>query len=85
MLRLPPSTTLLPYTTLFRSVSRQLPSNDEIAQMVAKMNVTKGEGTAIRGITETIRGGWGDFATFFKKELGFTDADLSRLKGMYLE
>ena len=67
------------------AVSRQLPSNDEIAQMVAKMNVTKGEGTAIRGITETIRGGWGDFATFFKKELGFTDADLSRLKEMYLE
>ena len=53
--------------------------------MVAKMNVTKGEGTAIRGITETIRGGWGDFATFFNKELGFTDADLSQLKQMYLE
>lgn len=67
------------------AVSRQLPSNDEISQMVAKMNVTKGEGIAIRGITETVRGGWGDFDTFFKKELGFNDADLARLRQMYLE
>ncbi|MBA1392685.1 tyrosine-protein phosphatase, partial [Lactobacillus sp. XV13L] len=28
------------------AVARQLPSSDEISQMVAKMNVTKGEGTA---------------------------------------
>ncbi|RMC23470.1 MULTISPECIES: tyrosine-protein phosphatase [unclassified Lactobacillus] len=67
------------------AVSRQLPSNDEITQMVAKMNVTKGEGIAIRGITETIRGGWGDFATFFEKELGFNSADLTQLRQMYLE
>lgn len=67
------------------AISRQLPSNDEISQMVAKMNVTKGEGIAIRGITETVRGGWGDFETFFKKELGFNDADLARLRQMYLE
>jgi protein-tyrosine phosphatase len=67
------------------AVKRQLPSNDEITQMVAKMNVTKGEGIAIRGITETIRGGWGDFATFFEKELGFSKADLLQLRQMYLE
>lgn len=67
------------------AVSRQLPSNDEITQMVSKMNVTKGEGIAIRGITETIRGGWGDFPTFFKKELGFSDADLAQFRQMYLE
>lgn len=67
------------------ALSRQLPSNDEIAQMVAKMNVTKGDGIAIRGITETIRGGWGDFETFFKKALGFSEADLTKLRQMYLE
>lgn len=64
---------------------RQLPSNDEIASMVAKMNVTRGEGTAILGITETIRAGWGDFANFFKKELGFSHEDLARLRTLYLE
>lgn len=67
------------------AVSRQLPSNDEITQMVSKMNVTKGEGIAIRGITETVRGGWGDFATFFNKVLGFSTEDLAQLRRMYLE
>ncbi|WEV70802.1 tyrosine-protein phosphatase [Lactobacillus sp. ESL0785] len=67
------------------AISRQLPSNDDISKMVAKMNVTKGEGIAIRGITETIRGGWGDFANFFQKQLGFTADDLMQLRRMYLE
>ncbi|MDF7638025.1 tyrosine-protein phosphatase [Lactobacillus sp. ESL0791] len=67
------------------AASRQLPSNDEITQMVAKMNVTKGEGTAIRGITETIRAGWGDFDRFFVKELGFSQEDLAHLRQMYLK
>ena len=67
------------------AVSRQLPSNDEITQMVSKMNVTKGEGIAIRGITETVRGGWGGFPTFFTKVLGFSAEDLAQLQRMYLE
>ncbi|WP_196756396.1 tyrosine-protein phosphatase, partial [Lactobacillus acidophilus] len=50
-----------------------------------KMNITKGEGPAIRGITETIRAGWGSFDTFFKKELGFSQKDLDRFRNMYLE
>ncbi len=50
------------------AVSRQIPSNDEISKMVAKMNVTKGEATAIRGITETVREGWGGFPQFFLKK-----------------
>ncbi|MBA1392725.1 protein-tyrosine-phosphatase, partial [Lactobacillus sp. XV13L] len=33
----------------------------------------------------TIRGGWGDFATFFIKELGLSAADLDRLRQLYLE
>lgn len=67
------------------AVSRNLPSNDDISAMVAKMNVTKGEGTAILGITETIRKGWGSFDSFFKKELGFSQNDLNQLRKMYLE
>ncbi|RVU70248.1 MULTISPECIES: tyrosine-protein phosphatase [Lactobacillus] len=67
------------------AVSRNLPSNDQISAIIAKMNVTKGEGIAIRGITETIRQGWGSFDSFFKKELGFSQADLKQLRAMYLE
>lgn len=67
------------------AVSRQIPSNDEISKMVAKMNVTKGEATAIRGITETVREGWGGFPQFFKKELGFNQNDLDKFRQMYLE
>lgn len=66
------------------AVSRNLPSNDEISKMIAKMNVTKGEGTAILGITETVRRGWGSFASFFKKELGFNQDDLKKFRQMYL-
>lgn len=65
--------------------SRQLPSNDEISEMVARMNVTHGEGKAILGITKTIRAGWGSFENFFKKELGFSSKDLEQLKKLYLE
>ena len=49
------------------------------------MNLTKGEGPAIRGITETIRKGWGSLDNFFKKERGFRPKDLDRFRKMYLE
>ncbi|BDR61143.1 tyrosine-protein phosphatase [Lactobacillus xylocopicola] len=67
------------------AASRQLPSNDEISRMIAQMNLTRGEGDAILGITETIRGGWGDFASFFTKALGFSTEDLAKLRQLYLE
>lgn len=67
------------------AVSKQLPSTDELSKMVAKMNVTKGEGTAIIGITETIRRGWGSPDNFLKKELGFTQKDINKFRKMYLE
>ena len=66
------------------AVSRNLPSNDEISAMIAKMNITKGEGTAVYGITETIRQGWGSFDSFFTKELGFSQNDLNEFRKMYL-
>lgn len=61
------------------------PSEDEIANMVSQMNITKGEGTAILGITETIRAGWGNFDNFFMKVLGFDKHDLDVFRQMYLE
>lgn len=76
---------LLTNTLYDFAVSRNFPSNDKISSMIAKMNVTKGEGLAIRGVTETIRTGWGNFDSFFKKELGFKQADLDQFRQMYLE
>lgn len=76
---------LLTNTLYDFAAARNLPSNDEISAMIAKMNVTKGEGTAIYGITTTIEQGWGGFSSFFKKELGFSQNDLTQLRQMYLE
>lgn len=61
------------------------PTNDELARMIAKMNVMEGEGAAIIGITETVRSGWGNFDNFFVKVLGFNKGDLLQLRRMYLE
>ena len=67
------------------ALAKQFPDDNEIVSLVSKMNITKGEGPAIRGITETIRQGWGSFDGFFKKELGFSQKDLNRFRKMYLE
>lgn len=67
------------------ALAKQFPDDNEIASLVSKMNITKGEGPAIRGITGTIRQGWGSFDGFFKKELGFSQKDLNRFRKMYLE
>lgn len=67
------------------AVSKQYPDENQITKLVSKMNLTKGEGPAIRGITETIRKGWGSFDNFFKRELGFSQKDLDRFRKMYLE
>lgn len=67
------------------ALAKQYPDDNQIATMVSKMNLTKGEGPAIHGITETIRMGWGSFDAFFKKELGFKQSDLDRFRKMYLE
>lgn len=76
---------LLTNTLYDFALSKNFPSTDEISAMIAKMNVTKGEGIAIHGVTDTIRAGWGSFDSFFKKELGFDQADLDQLRKMYLE
>lgn len=76
---------LLTNTLYDFALAKNFPSTDEISSMIAKMNVTKGEGTAIHGITDTIRAGWGNFDSFFKKELGFSQSDLNQFRQMYLE
>ena len=67
------------------SIEKQHPTNEKLSQVIAKMNVTRGEGPAVKGITETIRQGWGSFDKFFTRKLGFKQADLEKFREMYLE
>lgn len=67
------------------SIEKQHPTNEKLSQVIAKMNVTRGEGPAVKGITETIRHGWGSFDKFFTRKLGFKQADLEKFREMYLE
>ncbi|KRL63025.1 tyrosine-protein phosphatase [Lactobacillus psittaci] len=60
-------------------------SDDDLGKMVAKMNITRGEGQAITGITETIRMGWGSFDNFFIHVLGFSKDDLQEIRTKFLE
>lgn len=64
---------------------KQHPTDDALSQVIAKMNVTHGEGTSIKGITETLRAGWGGFDKFFTHELGFSKKELKQFRDMYLE
>lgn len=63
---------------------KELPSDTEMLKIVNRMNVTQGEGTAIKGITETIREGFGGFEHYFTKILGFSKEDLNHFRKMYL-
>ncbi|WP_297816156.1 tyrosine-protein phosphatase [uncultured Lactobacillus sp.] len=65
-------------------LKKQMPSDSEMLQMVNQMNVTQGEGTAIKGVTATINEGFGSFENYFTKILGFTKQDLVDLKKLYL-
>lgn len=62
----------------------QLQSDDEIAQMVAKMNVTKGDGPVMQGFLQTIKDGWGSSAQLFKQQFDFNDDDLRRFRQRFL-
>ena len=64
---------------------KQIPSDSEMIKLVNQMNVTAGEGRAIKGITTTLREGFGGFETYFTKILGFTKDDLEKLRNLYLE
>ena len=63
---------------------KKIPSNSEMINLVNQMNVTAGEGRAIKGITTTLREGFGGFETYFTKILGFTEQDLEKFRKLYL-
>lgn len=65
-------------------LKKQMPSDSEMLQLVNQMNVTQGEGTAIKGVTATINEGFGSFENYFTKILGFSKNDLADFKKLYL-
>lgn len=67
------------------SYKKQHPTNEALSQLIAQMNVTKGEGPAVLGVTETIRQGWGSFDKFFTSKLGFSKQDFEKFRAMYLK
>ncbi|QNQ81230.1 tyrosine-protein phosphatase [Lactobacillus sp. PV034] len=71
---------LFPY-----GLRKQIPSDSDMIKLVNRMNVTAGEGRAIKGITQTLRDGFGGFDIYFTKILGFTQEDLKKLRSLYLE
>lgn len=62
----------------------QITSNDKITQMVAKMNVTKGDGPVMQGFLQTIHDGWGTTAQLFKQQLDFSTTDLQQFRQKFL-
>ena len=67
------------------SYQKNQPSDDEMANLVAEMNLTKADSAGIKGITETIRMGWGSFDNFFIHVLGFSKDDLQEIRTKFLE
>ena len=66
-------------------LKKQLPSDSEMIKMINRMNVTEGEGMAVKGITQTIDAGYGGFENYFTKEFGFSKQDLKDFRKLYLE
>lgn len=64
--------------------SRQLPSDNEMGELVAKMNLTKGDGPVMQGFLDTITNGWGSMTAFAKEQLGLTDNEIWEFQQRYL-
>lgn len=62
----------------------QIKSDDEIGQLVANMNVTKGDGPVMQGFLQTIKDGWGTTENLFRQEYGFSPADIEHFKQRFL-
>lgn len=67
------------------AASRQLPSDNDMGKMVAKMNLTKGDGPVMKAFLDTINAEWGSAEALAKERFGFSDADVKKFRAMYLE
>lgn len=66
------------------AAERQLPSDNEMGQLVAKMNLTKGDGPVMRGFLDTMEQGWGSVRNFANQQLQFSDYAIQQLQERYL-
>lgn len=66
------------------AAERQLPSDNEMGQLVAKMNLTKGDGPVMRGFLDTMEQGWGSVHNFANEKLKFSDHAIEQLQARYL-
>ncbi|WP_268872322.1 tyrosine-protein phosphatase [Limosilactobacillus secaliphilus] len=66
------------------AMSDQLKTNDELSQMIANMNVTKGDGPVMKGFLQTIHDGWGSAENLFTQRFGFTAKDIEDFRNKFL-
>lgn len=67
------------------AASRQSPSEDQMGQLVAKMNTTKGDGPVMKGFLQTIEQGWHTIDCFLVQQLGLPQEQIDRLRKQYLK
>lgn len=67
------------------AVQRQLPTDNEMGQLVAKMNLTKGDGPVMRGFLDTMEQGWGSVREFAQQQLGISKQEVKHLRQLYLK
>lgn len=65
--------------------SRQSLSDNQMSQLVAKMNTTKGDGPVMKGFLQTIEQGWQTIDCFLVQQLGLTQEQVDRLRKQYLQ
>lgn len=65
------------------AASRQLPSADQMSEMVAKMNTTKGDGPVMKGFLQTIEQGWATIDQFLIQQLGLSQEQIKDFRHMY--
>lgn len=67
------------------AAGRQLPDDTEMGKLVAKMNLTRGDGPIMQNFLASIRAGWGSADHFAQERLQLTSEQLAQLKARFLE
>lgn len=63
----------------------QLPTDNDMGNLVAQMNLTKGDGPVMQTFLNTINDGWGSMTKFVEQQLGLTKHEIQLLRKKYLE
>lgn len=63
----------------------QLPTDNDMGNFVAQMNLTKGDGPVMRTFLDTIQDGWGSITLFAEEQLGITKHEIQLLRKKYLD